>query len=126
MPIPNLLLCGLPHNLVKLTDYLSCLNKKFSVIGIFETWLNDSSHSVDISGFQFLHKYRQNRTGGGVGLYISNDLEFKLREDLSLHNVDIVESLFIELIKPRENNIIVGIAVQTAKSQTRRFLVYKQ
>ena len=58
-----------------------------------------------------------------MGLYISNDLEFKLREDLSHHNVDIVESLFIELIKPRENNIIVGIAVQTAKSQTRRFLV---
>ena len=47
---------SLPHNLVKLTDYLSCLNIKFSVIGISETWLNDSSHSVDISGFKFLHK----------------------------------------------------------------------
>ena len=58
---------SLPRNLVKLTDYLSCLNIKFSVIGISETWLNDSSHSVDISGFKFLHKYRQNRTGGGVG-----------------------------------------------------------
>ena len=45
---------GLPHNLVKLTDCLSCLNIKFSVIGISETWLNDSSHSVDISGFKFL------------------------------------------------------------------------
>ena len=40
--------------------------------------LNDSAHPVDINGFKFLHKYRQNRTGGGVGLYISNDLEFKL------------------------------------------------
>ncbi|CAH3188463.1 unnamed protein product, partial [Porites lobata] len=69
--------------------------------------LNDSAHSVDINGFKFLHKYRQNRTGGGVGLYISNVLEFKLREDLSLHNVDTVESLFIELIRPREKNIIV-------------------
>ena len=87
---------SLPHNLVKLTDYLSCLNIKFSVIGISEIWLNDPSHSVDISGFKFLHKYRQNRTGGGVGLYISNDLEFKLREDLSLHNADIAESLFIK------------------------------
>ncbi|CAH3133322.1 unnamed protein product, partial [Porites lobata] len=69
--------------------------------------LNDSAHSVDINGFKFLHKYRQNRTGGGVGLYISNDLEFKLQEDLSLHNVDTVESLFIELIRPQEKNIIV-------------------
>ena len=69
------------------------LKHKISVIGISETWLNDSTHSVDISGFKFLHKYRKNRTGGGVGLYISNDLEFKLREDLSLH---IAESLFIK------------------------------
>ena len=87
---------SLSHNLVKLTDYLSCLNIKLSVIRISETWLNDSSHSVDISGFKFLHKYRQNRTGGGVGLYISNDLEFKLQEDLSLHNADIAESLFMK------------------------------
>ena len=65
---------SLPHNLVKLTDYLSCLIIKFSVIGISETWLKDSSHSVDISGFKYLHKYRQNRTGVGVRLYISNDL----------------------------------------------------
>ena len=65
---------SLPHNLVKLTDYLSCLNIKFSVIGISETWLKDSSHSVDISGFKYLHRYRQDRTGVGVGLYISNDL----------------------------------------------------
>ena len=93
---------SLPHTLVNLTDYISSLNIIFSVIGISETWLNDSSHSVDINSFKFLHKYRQNRTGGGVGLNVSNDLEFKLREHLSLQNVDIVESLFIEVIRPRE------------------------
>ena len=113
---------SLPHNLVKLTDYLSCLNIKFSVIGISETWLNDSDHSVDINGFKFLHKYRQNRTGGGVGFYISNDLEFKLREDLSLHNVDTVESLFIELIRPREKNIIVGIVYRPPNHRLDDFL----
>ena len=47
-------------------------------------------HSTDINGFKFLHKHRQNRIGGGVGLYLSNELEFKLREDLSISNVDIV------------------------------------
>ena len=49
---------SLPHNLVKLTDYLSCLNIKFSVIGISETWLNDSFHSVDISGFKFFFLFQ--------------------------------------------------------------------
>ena len=41
------------HNLVNLTDYLSCLKLKFSVIGISETWLNDPSQSVDIYGSNF-------------------------------------------------------------------------
>ena len=49
---------SLPHNLVKLTDYLSCLNIKFSVIGISETWPNDSFHSVDSSGFKFFFLFQ--------------------------------------------------------------------
>ena len=44
---------SLPHNLEHLSDYISCLNIKFSVIGISETWRNGSSHSVDINGFKF-------------------------------------------------------------------------
>ena len=44
---------SLPHNLVNLTDCLSCLKLKFSVIGISETWLNDPSQSVDIYGSNF-------------------------------------------------------------------------
>jgi len=100
---------SLPRNLNSLTDLLSCLDIKFSVIGISETWPSESPHSTDINGFKFLHKHRLNRVGGGVGLYVSNDLEFKLREDLSISKVDIVESLFIEVTRPREKNIVVGI-----------------
>ena len=58
----------------------------------------------------------------GVGLYISNDLEFKLREDLSLHNAYIVESLFIEEIRPREKNIIVGIVYRPPNHRLDDFL----
>ena len=92
-----------------MSNLLSCLDIKFSIIGISETWLSDSSYSTDIEGYKFIHKHRQNRTEGGVGLYVSNDLEFKQREDLSISNADIVESLFTEVIRPREKNIVVGI-----------------
>ena len=61
------------------------LNFKFCVIGISETWLDDSSQSVEIDGFaSFRNLVRENRAGGGVGLFISNDLKFKLRNDLNL------------------------------------------
>ena len=65
--------------------------------------------TVDIDVFRFVHKYRQRRPGGGVGLYVSNDIEFKEREDFCFSDFDIVESLFIEVLRPAVKNIIVGI-----------------
>ena len=113
---------SLSRNLNSLTDLLSCLDIKFSVIGISETWLSESPHSTDINGFKFLHKHRLNRVGGGVGLYVSNDLEFKLREDLSISNVDIVESLFIEVTRPREKNVVVGIVYRPPNQRVDDFV----
>ena len=109
MSLLHLNIRSLSHNLNSLTDLLSSLNIKFSFIGIYETWLSESSNSTDIEGYKFLHKHKQNRAGGGVAQFVSNDLEFKHREDMSINNVDNVESLFIEVIRPREKNIIVGI-----------------
>ena len=50
---------SLARNLNSLTDFLSCLDIKFSVIGISENWLIESPQSTDINGFKFLHKHRQ-------------------------------------------------------------------
>ena len=37
------------------SDFLGRLEIKFLVIGISETWLDDSFHCVDIPGYNFLH-----------------------------------------------------------------------
>ena len=47
---------------------------KFLIIGISETWPGDCHPFSDIAGYNFLHKPRVNRTGGGVGLYIGEHL----------------------------------------------------
>ena len=78
----------------------TCLNIKLSLIVVFETWLNDYSHSVDINGFTFINKHRPKRTRGGVGLYISDNLDFKIRADLSFDDIDVAESSFIEISRP--------------------------
>ena len=100
---------SLQRNLNSLSILLTCLNIKFSLIGVSETWLNDYSHSADIDGFNFIHKHRPNRTGGGVGLYISDNLDFKIRADLSFDDIDVAESLFIEISRPHGKNIIGGV-----------------
>ena len=91
---------SLQRNINNLTNLLSSLEINFSIVGISETWLGASFHSVDIDGFRFVHKYRQSRPGGGVGLYVSNDIEFKEREDFCFSDVDIADSLFIEVLRP--------------------------
>ena len=56
-----------------LTLLLANLKINFTVIGISETWLQNDSHDVDMIGYEFIHKNRPDRSGGGVGLYLSNN-----------------------------------------------------
>lgn len=50
------------------------------VIGISETWLSESisSEAVGVDGYSFVRCDRENRRGGGVGLYISNNYSLKV------------------------------------------------
>ena len=63
----------------------------FSIIGIFEIRWQDSSHTVDIEGYNFVHNYRPDRSGGGVGLYLTTELEYKLCNDLGFPGQTCVE-----------------------------------
>ena len=46
----------------------------FSIIGLTETWLSSSSHHpFALNGYDFIVNNRQNRTGGGVALYVSQN-----------------------------------------------------
>ena len=113
---------SLQCNASKLTDLLSNVNLKFSLIGISETWLNDSSSSVDIDGYSFVHKSRENRSGGGVGLYVSSNLNFKFRCDLDFSLPNVAESLFIEIVKPQGKNIVAGVIYRPPNQNVDEFL----
>ena len=92
---------SLQRNVNSLSILLTYLNIKFSLIGV--------SHSVDIDGFNFIYNHRSNRTGGGVGLYISDNLDFNFRPDLSFDDIEVAESLFIDISRPHGKNIIGGV-----------------
>ena len=100
---------SLVRNFDCLTNLLDSLNQKFSIIGISETWLNNLEHNVDIDGYNFVHNYRSDRPGGGVGLYLASELEYKSRIDLSFNDMECTESLFIEICKAIGKNFVVGV-----------------
>jgi hypothetical protein len=77
---------SLRRNRNQLQQLLASINNMFSVIGISETWLQDSTHHVDINGYNFEHICRTDKAGGGVGLYITSVLEYKIRDDLCFDN----------------------------------------
>ena len=56
---------------------------RFSIIGSSETWLQDSSHNIDIDGNDiFVHVHRSVRPYIMLGLYLLSDLDYKSRGDL--------------------------------------------
>ena len=61
---------SLPKHQNELKNYLDSLNCKFSFIGLTETWLDEH----DISNYTCLHRYRQNRKGGGVTIAVRNGI----------------------------------------------------
>ena len=100
---------NLSRNIDSLTNMMAEINAKLSVIGISEPWLQDISHTVDIDDYNFVHNHRSDRTDGGVGLYLTSELVCKTRNNLKLLDQQCAESLFLEICRPKEKSVIVGI-----------------
>ena len=105
-----------------ISEYIRSLNHDFSVIGLSETWLNDISEKYfDLPNYSFISKTRNNKHGGGVGMYISNTLDFKVRDDLSTFHEEILESLFIELRFKGKKSKIVGVIYRPPNNTFNKF-----
>ena len=113
---------SLSYKLDRFSIFLGSVALKLSVIGISETWLDDSSHSCDITGFNFIHNHRVGRTGGGVGLYLADYLESKHRADLVFSKA-CAESLFVEINRTKGKNIVIGVIYRPPDCKLRDFIV---
>ena len=78
---------------------------KASIFAVTETWLDRTvgDGEIHVPGFSVVRQDR-NRQGGGVALYIKNDITFNPRPDLA---VDGLEATWIELLFPRSKGILV-------------------
>ena len=99
-------------NVGSLEFTLENLQHEFSLIGITETWLKDDDCDLfAIQGYNVVEKHRQNRFGGGVALFIKDNIECTIRSELSTFN-DQLESVFIEINKDAlttDENIVIGV-----------------
>ena len=76
--LPKLSYChlnirSLPAHIVEFDALLSTLDIKFDVIALTETWLNSQNADLyNLEGYDYVHKYRQGRVGGGASILIKS------------------------------------------------------
>ena len=96
-------------NFDKVNILLNNIHKPFSVIVVSERWLNDTtSELVNIIGYSFVSNHRKSKSGGGVGIYLQNDLDYKLRPECNFSDPEVIETRFVEISVPQGKSIIVG------------------
>ena len=91
----------------ELSVYIS--SRKIDILCINETKLDHTINDQEVSlpGFEIVRRDRKvnGRNGGGVCLYIRSNINYKVRYDLQS---EILESLIVEITKPRSKSILVS------------------
>ena len=102
---------SIPKNFNNLEAYLLNIRTKFSIVGLTETWLNKANDGLyNMQGYTQEKNYRTSKKGGGVSIYIKDNIEYIKRPDLTVWDKNI-ESLFIEVKYGDESNkcSVVGV-----------------
>ena len=102
------------RNFDDLQTLLAKINVKFNVIGITETRFKKSSIRntiIDLNGYSFEHTPTEANCGGAL-LYIDNNINYIVRDDLCIYRSKELESVFIEIINSKGKNTIVGCVCQ--------------
>ena len=90
------------------------------VVAVTETWLTvDNVQNINIPGYNFIHRHRAKKPGGGVDLFIKNNIQFN---ELSYESADddIYECIFAEICADKGKNIIVGSLYRAPNTSPRR------
>ena len=112
----------LNNKLDSLKQLLNSLHLPFQIIGLTETWLNDTNNDIfKLDDYDFVDANRTSRNGGGVGIYITKDINFELHRDLNINDENIMESTFAEIITPNKKNIVIGVIYRPPNSKFNSF-----
>jgi len=108
--ILHLNISSLANHIGDLKNFIGLSKHKFNIICITESRLQKNSSStvnIEIPGYTIEHTPTNSRAGGTL-IYISNDINYKLRNDLKINKSKELESTFIELILKKQQNVVIG------------------
>ena len=108
LSIIHLNIRSVPANFSQFRAHLDTLFINFKIIALSETAINSHHTCYNIPGYTVEQDFRSKQKGGGVVLHIANDLQYKVRADLSIEGK--TNSIFVEidrkLLKSKFNTIV--------------------
>ncbi len=89
-------------------SYLKSLDVTYQIIILSESWLCSGSENLfNIAGYYHSSIFRTQRNGGGISIYVCNDLSVNRIEDLSII-CDTHEALFFKVYLPNVFSVVIG------------------
>lgn len=100
---------SLNSNLAEIKHCLKELERKFTVIAISETWL-DEEHidTTEIEGYEMFYINRTQSKGGGAALFIDKKYKCKIVSYMSFAMANIMECVTVEIERENERNIRIS------------------
>ena len=94
------------------------------IIGVTETKLNGNSSQPEIEGYKF-ENVDSKSSAGGVGIFVANQIDYILREDLRL-NIDDCEDIWIEVSTKTSNSrnresMVIGLIYRHPRTHYLKF-----
>ena len=103
---------SLPKHFDELQLYLDSIKFKFSIIGLTETWLDENKHGLyELDNYISVNKFRKEKRGGGVSLYLDENITYRIRDDLDYFDSEL-EMIVVEIDKDvfkTNSNVIMGL-----------------
>ena len=116
-----------PKNLHSLQLMLENIKHRFCCIGLSETWFKDSNvNTYNLDGYKHKFYVREKKLGGGISVFIKDDISYRVRKDLGSSNSDF-EVIWIELLKDEyfiHSNIIIGTIYRIPNTSINSFNDY--
>ena len=103
---------SIQKHIEELKTILQMLNYKFNVLAISESKLQKGRKliiDISIEGYQSPLSVPTEAAKGGVLLYVSDELNYKPRNDLNIYQSKGTESIFVEVINKNKANDIIGV-----------------
>ena len=100
-----------PCHFSELQTRLSSTKVNFNIIGISESRIKQNKNPIDninLQNYNIKHCTTEATNGGGILLYIKDNIIYKLRKDLKIYKSKCLESIFLEVINQSGKNIVVG------------------